>query len=91
MLDVLSLLNKLNHSVDGLKVPYDTFHLNELSECLDVRVDYLLWLGDPGVSTIYVINIRDSLGFSNSLHIKSLKIKLYFISLKNIYEIYLTY
>ncbi|XP_049820942.1 probable E3 ubiquitin-protein ligase HERC4 isoform X2 [Aethina tumida] len=56
MLDVLSLLNKLNHSVDGLKVPYDTFHLNELSECLDVRVDYLLWLGDPGSGKLFLCN-----------------------------------
>lgn len=50
MLDVLAYLNKLNHSVDGLRVPYDTFHIAELSEFMDVRVDYVYWLSDAGVS-----------------------------------------
>lgn len=51
MLDVLAYLNKLNHSVDGLRVPYDTFHITELSEFMDVRVDYVYWLSDAGVSS----------------------------------------
>lgn len=49
MLDILSLLNKLNHSVEGLKVPYDTFHIIELSDYLDVRVDYVSWLMESNV------------------------------------------
>lgn len=48
-------LHKLNRSVEGSKVSNDTFHLPEISECLDVRVDYLLWLTDPGVSTCIII------------------------------------
>ncbi|XP_046611167.1 probable E3 ubiquitin-protein ligase HERC4 isoform X2 [Neodiprion virginianus] len=44
-LDFLRLLNKLNHTTaDGLRVPYTSFHLPELSECIDVRTDYVKWL-----------------------------------------------
>lgn len=49
MLDILAFLNKLNHTADGLKVPYDIFHLNDLSEMLDIRIDYVLWLTDQNV------------------------------------------
>lgn len=51
MLDMMAFLNKLNHNADGLKVSYDIFHLNELSEMLDIRFDYVLWLQDQNVST----------------------------------------
>lgn len=50
MLDIMAFLNKLNHTADGLKVPYDIFHLNDLSEMLDIRIDYVLWLTDQNVS-----------------------------------------
>lgn len=53
MLDTLTLLNKLNHTTDGLKVPYDTFHLNDLTEYVDVRIDYLHWLTDTSVSKLF--------------------------------------
>lgn len=43
-LEVLGKLNKLNNDVDGLKVPYDSFYLTELTEKVDVRLDYLKWL-----------------------------------------------
>jgi E3 ubiquitin-protein ligase HERC4 len=43
-LEVLGKLNKLNNNVDGLKVPYDSFYLTELTEKVDVRLDYLRWL-----------------------------------------------
>ncbi|XP_022919461.1 probable E3 ubiquitin-protein ligase HERC4 isoform X2 [Onthophagus taurus] len=46
MLNMLQLLNKLNHSIDGLKVPYETFHMSDLIEILDVRIDYISWLTD---------------------------------------------
>lgn len=47
-LEILSILNKLNHSVEDLKVPYDTFYLPELTEVIDVRIDYVKWLADSG-------------------------------------------
>ncbi|KAJ8938616.1 hypothetical protein NQ314_011425 [Rhamnusium bicolor] len=56
MLDLLTFLNKLNHNVDGLKVPYDTFHIVELSDFMDVRVDYVLWLSDPGTGKLFLCN-----------------------------------
>lgn len=43
-LEVLGELNKLNNDVDGLKVPYDSFYLTDLTEMVDVRLDYLKWL-----------------------------------------------
>ncbi|KAL0272513.1 UNVERIFIED_CONTAM: hypothetical protein PYX00_005450 [Menopon gallinae] len=45
-LDSLALLNKLNHSVENLKVPYDTFYLPELTDVVDVRTDYMEWAAD---------------------------------------------
>lgn len=57
MLDVLANLNRLNHNLDGLKVPYDAFHVPELSEILDIRVDYLHWLKDSTSSgKLYLCN-----------------------------------
>jgi E3 ubiquitin-protein ligase HERC4 len=43
-LEVLGKLNKLNSNVDGPQVPYDSFYLTELTEKVDVRMDYLKWL-----------------------------------------------
>ncbi|KAL3278333.1 hypothetical protein HHI36_013664 [Cryptolaemus montrouzieri] len=56
MLDILSFLNKLNHFIEGFKVPYDTFHLSDLGDYLDVRVDYVLWLSDPGTGKLFLCN-----------------------------------
>lgn len=50
-LDFLAILNKLNHSVEDLKVPYDTFYLPELTEVIDVKIDYVKWLSDSGSSS----------------------------------------
>ncbi|CAG9857321.1 unnamed protein product [Phyllotreta striolata] len=56
MLDLLAFLNKINHSVEGLKVPYDTFHMNDLSDYLDVRLDYVYWLSDHGTGRLFLCN-----------------------------------
>jgi hypothetical protein len=42
-LEVLGKLNKLNNKVDGLKVPYDSFYLTELTEEVNIFQDYLMW------------------------------------------------
>ncbi|XP_067008518.1 probable E3 ubiquitin-protein ligase HERC4 isoform X2 [Anabrus simplex] len=47
-LEMLSQLNKLNQSMDELKVPYETFCLSELPDCVDIRMDYLHWLVHKG-------------------------------------------
>ncbi|CAH0559582.1 unnamed protein product [Brassicogethes aeneus] len=56
MLDILAFLNRLNHSVDNHKVPCEAFHLNELADVLDVRVDYIMWLNDQGTGKLYLCN-----------------------------------
>lgn len=44
-LEMLQFLSRLNRSSSqGLKVPYDTFYLHELSECIDVQSEYYMWL-----------------------------------------------
>ncbi|XP_011882075.1 PREDICTED: probable E3 ubiquitin-protein ligase HERC4 isoform X2 [Vollenhovia emeryi] len=42
-LELLGLLYKLNVTA-GIRVPYDTFHLPELSEYIDISRDYLKWM-----------------------------------------------
>uniref|UniRef100_A0AAR5Q1I3 Uncharacterized protein n=2 Tax=Dendroctonus ponderosae TaxID=77166 RepID=A0AAR5Q1I3_DENPD len=56
MLDIMAFLNKLNHNIDGLKVPYDIFHMNELHDYLDARFDYVLWLSDNDSGKLYLCN-----------------------------------
>jgi E3 ubiquitin-protein ligase HERC4 len=56
MLDTLTYLNKLNHNVEGLKVPYDTFHISELEDYLDIRVDYFMWLTDSNSGKLFLCN-----------------------------------
>ncbi|XP_044727132.1 probable E3 ubiquitin-protein ligase HERC4 isoform X2 [Chrysoperla carnea] len=56
VLNVLACLNKLNHSLDGLKVPYTIFHLPEIADFVDVRVDYLNWLADTHNQNLYLCN-----------------------------------
>ncbi|KAK9685781.1 HECT-domain (ubiquitin-transferase) [Popillia japonica] len=56
MLDILALLNRLNHKIDGLKVAYDTFHINDLGEVLDVRIDYVQWLTDDTNKKFFLCN-----------------------------------
>lgn len=67
MLNTLAFLNKLNHNVEGMKVSYDIFHLTELGDLLDIRVDYVLWLSDPNVSNIifYLLNLPNTSCFHN--------------------------
>jgi len=43
-LEVLGKLNKLNNKVGGPQVPYNCFYLTELTEKVDIRIDYVHWL-----------------------------------------------
>jgi hypothetical protein len=43
-LEVLGKLNKLNNKVGGPQVPYDCFYLTELTEKVDISMDYVQWL-----------------------------------------------
>lgn len=54
-LNLLDFLSKMNEQEGGLKVPYDTFHINDLSEYLDIRLDYVAWLTDSS-NRFYLCN-----------------------------------
>ncbi|XP_050295958.1 probable E3 ubiquitin-protein ligase HERC4 isoform X2 [Anthonomus grandis grandis] len=57
MLDLMAYLNKLNHNgAEGLKVPYETFHISDLQDYLDIRYDYVLWLTDQDSGKLYLCN-----------------------------------
>lgn len=44
-LDILEFIHKLNQACnEGLRVPYDIFHLPELPDIIDIKQDYLKWL-----------------------------------------------
>lgn len=43
-LEVLGKLNKLNSKVGGPQAPYNCFYLTELTEKVDIRMDYVQWL-----------------------------------------------
>ncbi|XP_054285164.1 probable E3 ubiquitin-protein ligase HERC4 isoform X2 [Macrosteles quadrilineatus] len=49
-LELLAKLNKLNQTdlgqAGGLKVPYDAFHLAELTDHIDISLDYIKWVVD---------------------------------------------
>lgn len=61
-LEVLAKLNLLNkcdggnatEKYGGYKVPYNAFHVAELSENVDIRIDYVKWTMDaPKVIIIW--------------------------------------
>lgn len=45
LLELLRLLYKLNIAA-GIRVPYETFHLPELSQHIDINRDYLTWISE---------------------------------------------
>lgn len=56
MLDTLQKLNKLNHSGEGLKIPYDTFHIPDLHEYQDIMLDYINWLRNDNENVFFLCN-----------------------------------
>lgn len=50
-LQLLGLLYKLNVTA-GIRVPYETFHLSELSEYVDINRDYLKWMTEDDRSYV---------------------------------------
>lgn len=50
-LQLLGLLYKSNVTA-GIRVPYETFHLSELSEYVDIGRDYLKWLTEDDRSYV---------------------------------------
>lgn len=50
-LQLLGLLYKLNVTA-GIRVSYETFHLSELSEYVDINRDYLKWMTEDDRSYV---------------------------------------
>jgi len=57
-LQLLGLLYKINFTA-GIRVPYETFHLPELSEYVDIAREYFKWLTEEDRS--YVSDLRFSM------------------------------
>ncbi|XP_011152046.1 probable E3 ubiquitin-protein ligase HERC4 isoform X1 [Harpegnathos saltator] len=58
-LELLRLLYKLNFADDAMRVSYETFHLPNLMQFIDIRTEYLRWLmedSSPNYPRIYFCN-----------------------------------
>ncbi|XP_034946431.1 probable E3 ubiquitin-protein ligase HERC4 isoform X2 [Chelonus insularis] len=53
-LELLKYINKLNQTDDGLRVPYEIFHLSELTSIINIRGDYVKWLRNSDASSVGV-------------------------------------
>ncbi|XP_055628123.1 probable E3 ubiquitin-protein ligase HERC4 isoform X2 [Toxorhynchites rutilus septentrionalis] len=48
MLNIMAILYKINHTQRSQKLPYEQFHINEIDDLLDIRMDYVRWIMDSG-------------------------------------------
>jgi E3 ubiquitin-protein ligase HERC4 len=55
-LNMLSLLYHINHQERKEKVPYDIFHINEITNYFDIRNDYVAWSQDTKPNSFYLCN-----------------------------------
>lgn len=55
-LNMLSLLYHINHQQRTDKVPYETFHVPEISDYFEIRQDYISWCTDMNPSSFYLCN-----------------------------------
>ncbi|XP_019534612.2 probable E3 ubiquitin-protein ligase HERC4 isoform X2 [Aedes albopictus] len=46
MLDIVGILYKINHLERKQKLPYEQFHINEIDDLIDIRLDYVRWVTD---------------------------------------------
>ncbi|XP_074114666.1 HECT and RLD domain containing E3 ubiquitin ligase 4 isoform X1 [Cotesia typhae] len=54
-LELLKFINKLNQTEnEGLRVPYDVFHLPELTTLINIRTDYIKWLSNSDSNSVGV-------------------------------------
>ncbi|XP_032669055.1 probable E3 ubiquitin-protein ligase HERC4 isoform X2 [Odontomachus brunneus] len=54
-LNLLKFLYKENVTKEGMRVPYETFHLPDLMHFIDIRADYLKWLMEDSSSNRHKI------------------------------------
>lgn len=55
-LNMLSLLYHVNHQQRMDKVPYETFHVPEITEHFEIRQDYIAWCADLSPNSFYLCN-----------------------------------
>ncbi|XP_021697448.1 probable E3 ubiquitin-protein ligase HERC4 isoform X1 [Aedes aegypti] len=46
MLDIVGILYKINHLERKQKLPYEQFHIHEIDDLIDIRLDYVRWVTD---------------------------------------------
>lgn len=46
MLNILAILYKINHTQRTQKLPYEQFHISEIDDIIDIRLDYVRWVTD---------------------------------------------
>uniref|UniRef100_A0A8D8BGJ0 HECT-type E3 ubiquitin transferase n=1 Tax=Culex pipiens TaxID=7175 RepID=A0A8D8BGJ0_CULPI len=46
MLNLMAMLYKINHTLRTEKLPYEQFHINEIDDMFDIRLDYVRWVSD---------------------------------------------
>ncbi|XP_055608814.1 probable E3 ubiquitin-protein ligase HERC4 isoform X2 [Uranotaenia lowii] len=46
MLNIMAILYKINHSQRTHKLPYEQFHINDIDDLIDIRLDYVRWVTD---------------------------------------------
>lgn len=67
-LEVLSRLNKLNRmKTYSPKVGYDTFHMTELCDTVDIRVDYVRWASENPNSRVNIFIKLKTSTYTNSV------------------------
>lgn len=55
-LNMLSLLYHINHQQRKEKVPYDLFHVPEITDYFEIRQDYISWCADMNPNSFYLCN-----------------------------------
>lgn len=55
-LNMLSLLYHVNHQQRTDKVPYDVFHVPEITDYFEIRQDYISWCSDLNPNSFYLCN-----------------------------------
>uniref|UniRef100_A0A1Q3F9S7 Putative hect e3 ubiquitin ligase n=1 Tax=Culex tarsalis TaxID=7177 RepID=A0A1Q3F9S7_CULTA len=46
MLNLMAILYKINHTQRTEKLPYEQFHISEIDDMFDIRLDYVRWMTD---------------------------------------------
>lgn len=55
-LNMLSLLYHVNHQQRKEKVPYEVFHVPEITDFFEIRQDYITWCSDVNPNSFYLCN-----------------------------------